>query len=90
MVDPIVINYKFTTNMSSYIQAHIQYPVDYTYNTWKIQYSHENYINLLLILPLRCRLVAYYVAKDGEIVADALEFEVAGTLTNFVEIFTSR
>jgi hypothetical protein len=34
--------------------------------------------------------VVYFVAKNGEIVADALEFEVAGTLTNFVEIYTSR
>jgi len=41
-------------------------------------------------LDFRCRIVVYFIAKDGEVVADALEFEVSGTLTNFVEIFTSR
>jgi hypothetical protein len=46
--------------------------------------------SLKVIFITRCRLVVYFVAKDGEIVADALEFEVAGTLTNFVEVFTSR
>ena len=38
----------------------------------------------------RCRVLVYFVAASGEIVADALEFEVAGTLTNFVEIYASR
>jgi hypothetical protein len=42
------------------------------------------------ILDSRCRIIVYFIGKDGEIVADALEFEVSGTLTNFVEIFTSR
>jgi hypothetical protein len=38
----------------------------------------------------RCRVLVYFVSGSGEIVADALEFEVAGTLTNFVEIYASR
>ena len=37
----------------------------------------------------RCR-VMMYVTIDGEIIADSLEFEVEGTLTNYVEIFASR
>ncbi len=38
----------------------------------------------------RCRVLVYYVRRSGEIVADALDFEVGGALTNFVEIWASR
>jgi CD109 antigen len=38
----------------------------------------------------RCRVIAYYVRPDGEIVADSLEFEVDGALTNFIDIWASR
>ncbi len=38
----------------------------------------------------RCRVIVYYVRTDGEIVADSLEFEVGGALTNFVDIWASR
>ncbi len=37
----------------------------------------------------RCRVIVYTIL-DGEVLADAVEFEVAGTLTNYVEIFSSR
>ncbi len=37
----------------------------------------------------RCRIIVYTI-EDGEILADAVEFDVDGTLTNFVEIFASR
>ena len=37
----------------------------------------------------RCRVVIYTII-DGEIIADAVEFEVEGTLSNYVEIFSSR
>ena len=29
----IIISYKLTTNVSSYLQEYIQYPIDYTYTT---------------------------------------------------------
>ncbi len=32
------------------------------------------------------RIVVYYVRPDGEVVADALNFEVEGTFQNFVRI----
>jgi CD109 antigen len=39
----------------------------------------------------RCRVIVYYVRElTGEIVADALDFEVAGALTNFVDIWANR
>lgn len=38
----------------------------------------------------RCRVIVYYARDDGEIVADSLEFEVDGALTNSVEIWASR
>ena len=37
----------------------------------------------------RCRVVVYTI-NNGEIIADAVEFEVDGTLSNYVEIFSSR
>ena len=37
----------------------------------------------------RCRVVLYAIIND-EIIADAVEFEVEGTLSNYVEIFSSR
>ena len=32
------------------------------------------------------RVVVYYVRPDGEVVADALNFDVEGTFQNFVEV----
>lgn len=37
----------------------------------------------------QCRVIVYALL-DGEIVADSVDFEVDGTLTNYVEIFASR
>ena len=33
------------------------------------------------------RVVVYYVRPDGEVVADALNFDIEGTFQNFVNIF---
>ena len=39
----------------------------------------------------RCRVIVYYIRPStSEVVADALDFEVKGALTNFVDIWTSR
>ena len=58
------------------------------------QYNEINFRATSDMAP-RCRIVVYAVSdadsrRDAEIIADALEFEVGGTLTNSVEIFTSR
>ena len=35
----------------------------------------------------RCRVIVYYISsRNAEVVADSLEFEVKGTLANFVEV----
>ena len=31
-----------------------------------------------------------YAIEDGEVLADAVDFDVEGTLTNYVDIFSSR
>ena len=37
----------------------------------------------------RCRVIVYYISSmNAEVVADSLEFEVKGTLANFVEVST--
>ena len=37
----------------------------------------------------RCRVIVYYISpRNAEVVADSLEFEVKGTLANFVEVST--
>ena len=36
------------------------------------------------------RVVVYYVRQDGEVVADALNFDVEGMLQNFVSFFFFR
>ena len=50
-----------------------------------------NEINFRLVTEAapRCRVIVH-TTVDGEVLADAVEFEVAGTLSNFVEIFSSR
>ena len=36
------------------------------------------------------RVVVYYVRPDGEVVADALNFDVEGTFQNFVSSFPQK
>ena len=39
----------------------------------------------------RCRVLVYFVSdRNAEVVADSLDFEVKGTLANFVDVFASR
>ena len=37
----------------------------------------------------QCRVIVYAI-ENGEVLADAIDFDVEGTLTNYVEIFASR
>lgn len=36
------------------------------------------------------RVVVYYVREDGEVVADAVNFDVEGTFQNFVRLLFAR
>ncbi len=55
-----------------------------------LRFSRELNFRATAEMSPHCRVVIYYVRDSGEIVADALDFEVDGALTNFVEIWTSR
>ena len=59
--------------------------------TLKSSQDTYNEINFRASVELspRCRVVVYSIV-DGELLADAIDYEVDGTLSNFVEIFSSR
>ncbi|XP_045036417.1 CD109 antigen isoform X3 [Daphnia magna] len=50
------------------------------------QMSHAFRFQVTAAMAPVARVVVYYVRADGEIVADALNFDVEGTFQNFVEI----
>lgn len=52
--------------------------------------SNELNIRATSDMSPRCRVIVYYVRDTGEIVADALDFEVEGALTNKVELWASK
>ncbi|KZS15892.1 C3 and PZP alpha-2-macroglobulin domain-containing protein 8 [Daphnia magna] len=52
----------------------------------QMQVSHAFRFQVTAAMAPVARVVVYYVRADGEIVADALNFDVEGTFQNFVEI----